>query len=77
MHEKDAIYAKEDFTEADGHRAGELESLFAEMEGWNAESDAANLLSSLGVKEEVHTQLMKDLNGKEKSTGAVGSGHFW
>jgi ATPase subunit of ABC transporter with duplicated ATPase domains len=66
MHEKDAIYAKEDFTEADGHRAGELESLFAEMEGWNAESDAANLLSSLGVKEELHTQLMKDLNGKEK-----------
>ncbi|MFA7378950.1 MAG: ATP-binding cassette domain-containing protein [Bacteroidia bacterium] len=66
MHEKDAIYAKEDFTEADGHRAGELESLFAEMEGWNAESDVANLLSSLGVKEELHTQLMKDLNGKEK-----------
>jgi ATPase subunit of ABC transporter with duplicated ATPase domains len=66
MKEKDAIYAKSDFSEADGLKAGELETLFAEMEGWNAESDAANMLSGLGVKEELHNRLMKDLNGKEK-----------
>lgn len=51
MKEKDAIYMKEDFSDADGERAGELESLFAEMDGWNAESNAATLLSSLGIKE--------------------------
>src|SRR5437868_12248126 len=51
MQEKDAIYAKTDFSEADGTRAGELESLFAEMHGWDAESDAATLLSGLGVAE--------------------------
>ena len=66
MIEKDAFYAKPDFSEADGVKAGELESLFAEMEGWNAESDAANLLSGLGVKEEDHYKLMNELNGKEK-----------
>jgi ATPase subunit of ABC transporter with duplicated ATPase domains len=66
MKEKDAIYAKPDFSEADGLRAGELETLFAEMEGWNAESDAASLLSGLGVSEDLHGKLMKDLNGKEK-----------
>src|SRR3954463_1959658 len=52
MKQKDAIYAKEDFSEADGIKAGELEGLFAEMDGWNAESDAATLLSNLGIKEE-------------------------
>jgi ATPase subunit of ABC transporter with duplicated ATPase domains len=66
MEEKDAIYAKPDFSDADGERVGELEGLFAEMEGWNAESDAAGLLSDLGVKEELHGKLMKDLSGKEK-----------
>lgn len=66
MHEKDAIYAKPDFSDADGERVGELEHLFAEMEGWNAESDAATLLSDLGVKEEYHSRLMGELNGKEK-----------
>jgi len=66
MHEKDAFYAKPDFSEADGVKAGELETLFAEMEGWNAESDAANLLSGLGVHEEYHNRLMAGLNGKEK-----------
>lgn len=66
MQEKDAIYAKHDFTEADGTKAGELESLFAEMHGWDAESDAANMLSGLGVSEEYHHKLMCDLNGKEK-----------
>ena len=54
MKEKDAIYAKEDFSDADGVRASELEEKFAEMNGWNAESDAAALLSGLGVKEEFH-----------------------
>lgn len=66
MAEKDAIYAKADFTDADGERAGVLEGIFADMEGWNAESDAAQLLSNLGIKEELHTALMKDLSGKEK-----------
>lgn len=66
MEEKDAIYAKPDFSDADGERVGELEGLFAEMEGWNAESDAAGLLSDLGVKEELHTKLMGELSGKEK-----------
>ncbi len=66
MKEKDALYSKTDFTEHDGHRASELEEQFAEMDGWNAESDAANLLSGLGVKEEFHDKLMNDLSGKEK-----------
>ncbi len=66
MQEKDAIYAKEDFTEEDGIRAAELESEFANMNGWEAESDAANLLNGLGVETELHYKLMKDLNGNEK-----------
>lgn len=66
MHEKDAIYAKENFSEEDGHRAAELETLFAEMQGWNAESDAANMLSGLGVAEELHHKLMRELDGKMK-----------
>ena len=66
MNEKDAIYEKTDFTDEDGHRASELEEQFAEMDGWNAESDAANLLSGLGVKEEFHHTLMSELSGKEK-----------
>lgn len=64
--EKDALYAKEDFSDADGVRAAELEERFAELEGWNAESDAANLLSGLGVKEDLHYMMMKDISGKEK-----------
>lgn len=66
MREKDAIYAKEDFTDADGERAGELESLFAEMDGWNAESDAATLLSNLGIDEDFHYNLVRDLDGNQK-----------
>lgn len=66
MKEKDAIYAKEDFTEEDGLKAGELEATFAEMDGWNAESDAATLLSNLGIKEDVHFKLMKELDGNQK-----------
>jgi ATPase subunit of ABC transporter with duplicated ATPase domains len=64
--EKDAIYLKEDFTEEDGIRAAELEEKFAEMDGWNAESNAAQLLSGLGIKEELHYQLMSELENKEK-----------
>ncbi len=66
MKEKDAIYLKEDFTDADGERAGELENLFAEMDGWNAESNAATLLSNLGIKEDTHYKLVKELDGTQK-----------
>ncbi|QQS50638.1 MAG: ATP-binding cassette domain-containing protein [Bacteroidota bacterium] len=66
MQEKEAIYAKSDFSEADGVKAADLEEKFGEMNGWNAESDAAMLLSGLGVKEDLHYTLMKDLSGKEK-----------
>ncbi len=66
MKEKDAIYAKADFTDADGERAGELESRFAEMDGWNAESAAATLLSNLGINESVHYKLVKELDGNQK-----------
>jgi ATPase subunit of ABC transporter with duplicated ATPase domains len=66
MQEKDTLYAKEDFSEEDGHRAGELEQLFGEMDGWNAESSAAELLSHLGVAEEHHYKLLKELDGNQK-----------
>ncbi len=66
MQEKNELYAKEDFTDQDGIRAGELEEQFAEMDGWNAESDAAQLLSGLGIKEALHYEQMKHLNAKEK-----------
>lgn len=64
--EKDAIYAKEDFSEEDGNRAAELEAEFADMNGWDAESDAATLLSGLGIKEDSHYTLMADMNPSEK-----------
>ena len=66
MQEKDALYAKPDFSEADGVRAAELEERFAELEGWNAESDAAALLSGLGIKEDRHGMLMRDISANEK-----------
>ncbi|MBR4326941.1 MAG: ATP-binding cassette domain-containing protein, partial [Bacteroidales bacterium] len=66
MQEKDALYAKPDFSDADGERVGELEAKFAELDGWNAESDAAALLSGLGIKEDLHYKLMSELSGKEK-----------
>ena len=66
MKEKDAIYAKEDFTDEDGIRASELEAEFAEMDGWEAESNAAMLLNGLGIDTEYHYAIMKDLNGNEK-----------
>ena len=66
MQEKDAIYAKPDFSEADGLKASELESEFSEMNGWNAESDAASLLSGLGITEDDHLKLVKELSGNQK-----------
>ena len=66
MKEKDAIYAKEDFTDEDGIRASELEGEFAEMDGWEAESNAAMLLNGLGIDTALHYNEMKDLNGNEK-----------
>ena len=66
MKEKDAIYAKEDFSDEDGIRASELEGEFAEMNGWEAESDAATLLNGLGVETEFHYQTMAELNGNLK-----------
>ena len=66
MKEKDAIYAKEDFTDEDGIRASELEGEFAEMDGWEAESNAAQMLNGLGIDTDIHYSIMKDLNGSEK-----------
>jgi ATPase subunit of ABC transporter with duplicated ATPase domains len=64
--EKNALYEKPDFSDADGIRVSELEEKFAEMEGWNAESDAANLLSGLGISEDIHYSMMRDLSGNQK-----------
>ena len=66
MKQREALYAKEDFTDEDGLKVSELEEKFAELDGWNAESDAAMLLSGLGVKEDKHYTLMGELSGKEK-----------
>ncbi len=66
MKEKEAIYSKEDFTEEDGHRASELEAEFADMNGWEAESDAAQLLTGLGIEPDLHDKLMSEINGSEK-----------
>ncbi|ROR28181.1 ATPase subunit of ABC transporter with duplicated ATPase domains [Mobilisporobacter senegalensis] len=66
MKEKDAIYAKEDFTEEDGLKASELEGEFATLNGWEAESDAASLLNGLGIETDLHYKLMSELNGSQK-----------
>ena len=66
MKEKDLIYARENFSEADGERAAELEGIFAEMNGWEAEANAASLLAGLGIKEDLHHKKMKELTGGEK-----------
>lgn len=66
MKEKDAIYAKEDFSDKDGERAAELESIFSEMNGWEAEANASSLLAGLGIKEDLHKKKMKELTGGEK-----------
>jgi ATPase subunit of ABC transporter with duplicated ATPase domains len=64
--EKNALYAKPDFSDEDGVKAAELEERFAELEGWNAENDAATLLNGLGIREDLHAKKMKDVGGKEK-----------
>ena len=69
MKEKDAIYAKEDFTDEDGIRASELEAEFAEMDGWEAESNAAMLLNGLGIDTDLHYAMMSDLTGNDKVKG--------
>lgn len=66
INEKNVLYAKADFTEEDGIRASELEDKFAQMDGWNSESEAASLLSGLGIKEDLHIKLMKELESKDK-----------
>lgn len=66
MKEKEELYAVAEFTEEHGNRAGELENMFNEMDGWNAESSAAELLSHLGIKEELHNKLVKELDGNQK-----------
>ncbi|EYE88863.1 heme ABC transporter ATP-binding protein [Fervidicella metallireducens AeB] len=66
MEEKEALYSKADFTDEDGIRASELECEFADLNGWEAESEAATLLNGLGIKEELHNKLMRDLTGAEK-----------
>ncbi len=66
MQKKNALYAKPDFSEADGNKAAELEGKFADMDGWNAESDAATLLSELGIREDLHYLLMRDIPAKQK-----------
>ena len=76
MKEKDSLYSKEDFTEADGIKAGELEAEFADLNGWNAESDAAILLSGLGIDVSYHEKLMKDLSGAEKVKVLLASALF-
>lgn len=66
LHQRETLYAKVNFTDEDGLKAAELETIFAEMEGWNAESDAASMLSDLGINEECHSRLMSEMSGKEK-----------
>src|SRR5690606_36255127 len=66
MKEKDALYAKADFTDEDGMRAGELEAEFADMNGWEAESEAAEMLNGLGITTELHDKKMGELGGNEK-----------
>ncbi len=76
MVEKNAIYMDPDATDADGLRAAELENTFGEMGGWNAESDAAELLSNMGIKEDLHYKQMKDLNGPQKVKVLLGQALF-
>ncbi|MBR1373467.1 ATP-binding cassette domain-containing protein, partial [bacterium] len=66
MKEREALYAKEDFNDEDGLRVADLETEFAELDGWQAEANAASLLSDLGIPDELHYSLMKDLSGSEK-----------
>ncbi len=76
IEEKDALYAKPDFSEEDGMRTAELEAEFAEMDGWNAENDAATILSNLGIKEDLHYTLMKDMPSDLKVRVLLGQALF-
>lgn len=76
IEEKDALYAKPDFSEEDGMRTAELEAEFAEMDGWNAENDAATILSNLGIKEDLHYTLMKDIPSDLKVRVLLGQALF-
>ena len=71
------MYAKPDFSDADGERVGELQIEFEEMDGWNAESSAASLLSNLEISEHLHHTAMVDLDGKQKVRVLFGTGTFW
>ena len=76
MKEKDAIYAKENFSDEDGIRASELEGEFAEMDGWNAESDAAMLLNGLGIDTDLHYTVMSELPGAETTISGMNPASF-
>ena len=77
MKEKDRLYAKSDFSDKDGLRASELEEKFNELDGWNAESNAATLLSGLGIKEELHHTTTEGAYRKRKGKGASCTGFVW
>ena len=77
MQEKDAIYMKEDFTDEDGMKAAELEGEFAELNGWEAESEAAILLKGLGIDEDLHDKKMAELTGSEKVKVLLGTSIIW
>ena len=74
MKEKDALYAKEDFTDADGVKASELEAEFADMDGWEAESDVSRLIQGLGLSEDILYSEMSTLTAREGGEGAAGPG---
>ncbi len=77
MKEKETIYAKPDFSEEDGMKAAKLEEKFAELDGWNSESDAAILLNDLGIEPEKHYEYMKELEAREKVKVLFSTGSFW
>ena len=77
MKQKDAIYSKADFSEEDGMIAAKLEERFAELDGWNAESDAAMLLNDLGIVPENHYKFMKELEAKEKGKSFISTKFIW
>lgn len=77
MKEKDELYAKEDFTDADGERASELEGEFAELDGWNAESNAEMILTGLGISLDLEHKLMSELDGSQKVKVLAGTGVVW
>ena len=74
MTQKETLYAKPDFSEADGLKIADLEAEFVELNGWDAETDAAKLLNGLGISVGLHEKKMQELNGNEKVTGAFGPG---